>query len=57
MSDESRRDHVDRFMKFSPTPSTYYPLSKNVGRKPGEKIRKRKLKEPFFVEERCFAYK
>ena len=52
MSEEARRDHVKRLRKFSPTPSSFYSLPSNVGRKPGEKVRKRKTTEPLFVEER-----
>lgn len=52
MSEGQRREHVDRFRNFEQTPTGLYKQSTNVGRKPGDKVRKRSFVQPIFVEER-----
>ena len=52
MSETARKDHVKRSGEFKPTVSSFYPLPKSVGKKPGTKIRKRKNEEPLFTEDR-----
>lgn len=52
MTTEQREDHVKRFRSYAPTPTDFYKKPQSVGKKPGDKSRKRPLTEPTFVEER-----
>jgi len=52
MTEERRREHVQKFRSYLPTPTYLYKKSNCVGKKPGNKIRKRNIEEPTFVEER-----
>lgn len=52
MTEEKRRDHAQKFRSYAPTPTDFYSKSQCVGKKPGNKIRKRNLEEPTFIEER-----
>ena len=50
MSETARKDHVKRFIEFTPTVSSFYPLPKSVERKLGTKIRKRHDEEPVYTD-------
>ena len=52
ISEELKKEHLRKFREYSPTLSIFYALPANVGKKPGSKIRKRKLNAPTFIDER-----
>ena len=45
-SENTRRDHIEKFRAYSPTLSDEFRKPKNAGRKPGFEIRCRSTEEP-----------
>ena len=52
MTENQRNEHIERFRSYTPVPTDLYKMPATVGRKPGDKQRKRQNTEPHFVEER-----